>query len=91
VIVEKGHDKRVISEALIILSSIQYNDSFLTNLSDDSLLNYKEETVDIFDKGTSSDNSNILEWKDEYDGYDEDRIPDWDHIRWRDVTNGGSI
>ncbi len=81
VIVEKGHEKRVISEALIILSSIQYNDSFLTNLSDDSLLNYKEETVDIFDKGTSSDNSNILEWKDEYDGYDEDRIPDWDHIR----------
>lgn len=81
VIVEKGREKQVVSEALIILSSIQYNDSFLTNLSSESLLNYKEENVDIFDKGTSGDNSNILEWKDEYDGYDEDKIPDWDHIQ----------
>lgn len=81
VIVEKGREKYAVSEAMIILSSIEYNDSFLTNLSDDSLLNYKEENVDIFDKGTGSDNSNILEWKDEYDGYDEDKIPDWDHIK----------
>lgn len=80
VIVEKTRSKKAVSEAMIILSSIQYNDTFLTNLSDDSLLNYKEEIVDIFDKGNNGDTSNVLEWKDEYDGYD-DNIPDWDHIQ----------
>ncbi len=82
VIVEKGRVKKVLSDALVILSSIKYNDSFLKNLSEDSLLNYKEEVVDIFDKVGGSDNSNFLEWVEEYEGEDGDSNspPDLDLI-----------
>ncbi len=83
VIVEKNRVKKVLSDALVILSSIKYNDSFLKNLSEDSLLNYKEETVDIFNKVGGSDTSNFLEWVEEYDssdGEDRNSPPDLDLI-----------
>lgn len=79
VIVDKDKAKNCVGEALIILSSIKYNDSFLTNLSSESLLNYKEEMVDIFDKGNKHENSNFLEYIDEYEG-NEVKVPDYDLI-----------
>lgn len=79
VIVDKDRAKACVGEALIILSSIKYNDSFLTNLSSESLLNYKEEMVDIFEKGNTTDTSNFLEYVDEYDGT-EQKVPDYDLI-----------
>lgn len=79
VIVEKSRVKECTTEALIILSSIKYNDSFLENSSTDSLLNYKEEIVDIFNKVNKENKDNILEWKEDYDGTESD-VPDWDHI-----------
>jgi len=83
VIVEKGRVKTCMSDALVILSSIKYNDSFLKNLSEDSLLNYKEETVNIFDKVGGNDASNFLEWVEEYDSDssgDSNSPPDLDLI-----------
>lgn len=80
-IVEKDHVKNALADAMIILSSIKYNDSFLEGVNSDSLLNYKEEIVDIFDHGATGGESNILEWKDEYDDYDNSNLPDWDHIK----------
>ncbi len=82
VIVEKNQIKNCMSDALVILSSIKYNDSFLNNLSEDSLLSYKEETVDIFNKIGGDDASRFLEWVEEYDASDEQdqNIPDLDLI-----------
>ena len=78
VIVDKAKVNKVIGEAIIILSSIKYNDSFLSNLSSESLLNYKEEMVDIFDKGDTKDKNNSLEYV-EYDE-EEVKLPDYDLI-----------
>jgi hypothetical protein len=81
VIVEKSDINKALTDAIIILSSIDYNDTFLTGLDKDSLLNYKEETVDIFDKSSSQD-SNWLEYADVYDSDDDDgTTPDYDLIK----------
>ncbi|HBA37437.1 MAG TPA: hypothetical protein DCY94_01810 [Firmicutes bacterium] len=82
VIVERTRIKRCLSDALIILSSISYNDTFLKSLDEESLLNYKEEAVDIFDKVGGTDSSNLLEWVEEYDtsGDTSNRPPDYDVI-----------
>lgn len=82
VIVERERIKKSLTDALVVLSSIKYNDTFLKNLDEDSLLNYKEETVDIFDKVGGSDSSNILEWVEEYENseVDSNEPPDYDYI-----------
>lgn len=79
VIVEESRIKKCLSEAMIVLSSIEYNDSFLLNLSEESLLNYKEENVDIFDKA-QTDSDSFLKYVDEYDGSSEEELPDYDLI-----------
>lgn len=80
VIVEESRLKSTISEAMTILSSIEYNESFLRNLSEETLLSYKEETVDIFKKGNSDDATQFLQYIEEYDGPDE-TVPDYDLIK----------
>lgn len=82
VIVEKSQIKRTVSNCLIVLSSIKYNDTFLNNLDKDSLLNYKEEAVDIFDKIGGTDSSNLVEWVEEYDSEEDynNNPPDYDVI-----------
>lgn len=77
VIVDKSDVKNAVAESIIILSSISYNDSFLNNLSSESLLNYKEEVVDIFNKG-DSENNNGLEYADEEE--EDIELPDRDLI-----------
>lgn len=81
VMVEESRLKNTISEAMIILSSIDYNESYLQNISEESLLSYKEETVDIFNKENDGDNGNFLKYQGEYDNVDEDKIPDYDLIK----------
>ena len=79
VIVDKDRVNKTLAEAMIVLSSIDYNDSFLKGLDSDSLLNYKEEMVDIFDKGNTHDTSNFLKYVEEYDG-EEETLPDYDLV-----------
>ncbi len=78
VIVDKVKVKNVVSEAMIILSSIKFNDSFLSNLSSESLLNYKEENVDIFNKGDTKEKDTSLEYVEDDD--EEMKLPDRDLI-----------
>lgn len=80
VIVEDRRIKTAVAEAMIILSSIEYNESFLKGLSEESLLSYKEETVDIFKKG-ETDDSNRLQYVEDYDGSSEYDVPDLDVIK----------
>lgn len=78
VMVDENRLKNAVSNSMIILSSIYYNDRMLKNLSDDNVLNFNEETIDIFStKGR--ENSNFLEYKEEYDG-DYKSVPDYDLI-----------
>lgn len=53
----------------MILSSLKFNDEVLETLIGDNVLNYKEETFNLFDTG--KDDSNFLDYIDEYDNYDE--------------------
>ena len=78
VMVDETALRSAIANAIIILSSIEYNDTLLAS-SDASVLNYKEEKVDIF-KAHGKDNSNFLEYV-EYDEFDESSIPDYDLIK----------
>lgn len=78
VMVDETALRPAIANAIIILSSIKFNDVLLSS-SEASVLNYKEETVDIF-KSHGKDNSNFLEYI-EYDEFDESSIPDYDLIK----------
>lgn len=51
-----------------ILSSIKFNDNALETLVGENVLDYKEESFNLFD---TKKNSNFLEYIDEYDNYDE--------------------
>ncbi len=81
VIVEKARIKKCLTDAIVILSSIKYNDAFLQGLSQDNLLDYSEETVDIFHK-EGENTTNFLEAIEGYDGEDfNDNTPqDYDLI-----------
>lgn len=81
VIVEEARLKSTVSEAMTILASIEYNDSFLKSISEESLLSYKEEAVDIFKKGDSTESNKVLQYIDEFEGVEENTVPDWDLVR----------
>ena len=78
VMVEKQNLRSSIANSIIVLSSIMYNDTMLLS-GEMSVLNYKEENIDIF-KAHGKDNSNFLEYV-EYDDFDESAIPDYDLIK----------
>ena len=78
VIVEESNLKVVINNAITILSTIDYNEDIIENLMEDDLLNYKDETLDLFDKVTTEDN--FIKYEEQYDDY-ESKIPDYDVIR----------
>jgi len=79
VMVEEENLKDSVSNAIIILSSINYNDKMLKNLNHENVLNYNEETIDIF-KTNGRDNSNFLKYVEEYDTSSETAVPDYDLI-----------
>lgn len=82
VIVEEARINKCMTDALIVLSSINYNDAFLKSLTEDSLLDYKEETIDLFHKA-DNDAKDFLEALEEFDSsdYDENTPPDYDLIK----------
>ena len=82
VMVDEEDLNEAITNAMIVLTSVQYNDSVLKNLAIETTLNYKDENVDIFKSKSNggSEKSNFLEYVEEYDPT-EDELPDYDLIK----------
>ena len=78
VIVDSKDIASTITNSLIILSSIDYNDDIINNLLEEDVLNYSEETFNIFE--TKANDSNFLKVVEEYDNY-VDEVPDFDLIK----------
>ena len=79
VIVNSDDIASAITNSLIILTSVNYNDDIIDNLLEEDVLNYSEETFNIFE--TNSNDSNFLKVVEEYDNYNEDEVPDYDLIK----------
>ena len=77
VMVDYEDINEVITYAISILSSITYNDSVISNLMGEDVLNFMEEEFNIFE--TVSSDSNYLKYEEEYKYVEED-IPDTDLI-----------
>ena len=79
VIVDSNDIANAIANSLIILSSVEYNDDIIVNLLEEDVLNYSEESFNIFE--TNSNDSNFLKVVEEYDNYKDDEVPDYDLIK----------
>ena len=79
VIVDSNDIANAIANSLIILSSVEYNDDIIGNLLEEDVLNYSEESFNIFE--TNSKDSNFLKVVEEYDNYKDDEVPDYDLIK----------
>ena len=82
VMVDEKDINEAVTNAMVVLTSVQYNDSVLKNLAVETTLNYKDENVDIFKSKSNggSEKSNFLEYVEEYDPT-EDELPDYDLIK----------
>lgn len=78
VIVKQDELSDAITYSLLILSSIKYNDDIIKSMLEEDVLNYSEESFNIFDTTTSE--SNFLKVIEEYDNYKEEEVPDYDLI-----------
>ncbi|MBO5138996.1 MAG: hypothetical protein J6B89_05120 [Bacilli bacterium] len=82
--VEVFSDRNSLDNTLVnvctLLSSIKYNDSVLETIVGDNVLNYEEESFNIFT--TKKSDSNYLDYVEKYDNiYDSDsKVKDEDHI-----------
>ncbi len=76
-IVDIGYLKEAITNAMIILSTINYNDDIINNMMGEDILNFNEEQLNIFD--VHDRESNFIEYVQRYDTY-EDEMPDPDLI-----------
>ena len=79
VMVDSNDIAAAIANSLIILSSVEYNDDIIGNLLEEDVLNYSEESFNIFE--TNSNDSNFLKVVEEYDNYKDDEVPDYDLIK----------
>lgn len=78
-IVEKNDINEAVANSLIILTTIKYNDDIIENLMGEDILNFSENTFNIFD--TNNEESDFLEILEEYGNYEgEDALPDYDLI-----------
>ena len=78
VIVDEEYINKVMLSAINILKSIEYNDSIITNLLEENVLNFAEEEFNMFEN--IKDDNNYLEYsEDDYES-DEQKIPDTDLI-----------
>ena len=68
VITDKNHLNGSVANAVIMVTSMSYNDDIIEKLLEEGLLSSIEETVDIFD---SKDKQNVLEVDDTYIEEDE--------------------
>ena len=82
--VDKIDIDEAINNAIIILSTIKYDDKIIENLIGENKINTKEEKLNIFSNNTKKDN--FMDVIEEYDVYEEDKesdIPDYDKINER--------
>lgn len=79
VMVDSNDIANAIANSLIILSSVEYNDDIIGNSLEEDVLNYSEESFNIFE--TNSNDSNFLKVVEEYDNYKDDEVPDYDLIK----------
>ena len=68
VITDKDNLNKTLANAIIIVTSMQYNDDVIETLLEEGILTSIDETVDIFD---SKDKQNVLEVDDTYIEEDE--------------------
>ena len=76
VMVDEGDLNRVITNSIIILSSISYNNEILANIVGDNIFEFNEEEFNIFK--VKRENSNYLEVESQniYEDIEEDVDPD---------------
>lgn len=77
VIVDKNNINTSVLSAINILKSVEYNDSIISNLLGDDILNFNEEELNIFD--TKGSESNYIKVDDSYEEVEES-LPDPDLI-----------
>ena len=69
--VKESDIKESVMNSLIILSSIRYNDSVISKLISSGDLNTKESQYELKKPHKEDDNKNILDFKQDYSGYEE--------------------
>lgn len=69
-IVDIGYLNEAITNSMIILSTIKYNDDIIQNMMGEDILNFNEEQLDIFE--VSGRESKFLEHIQNYDTYEDD-------------------
>ena len=77
VIVEEDDLNEVVNNSITILSTIKYKKDIIANLMEENLLNYKDESLNLFDKNNNKDN--FIKYEEQYDSYEES-IPDYDKV-----------
>ena len=78
VIVDRRYLNEAITKALIILSTIRFNEDVISSMIGNNTLSVGEEELNIFD--TNRGESNFLQYNEEYGYYEGDRIPDLDRL-----------
>ncbi len=81
VIVAERDLKSVVTYAILLLSSINYNDTIVKNMVEENTLNYNEVEFNIFE--TAKDESNFIE----YDDNSSDEYEDYEEIKDTDLIN----
>jgi hypothetical protein len=71
-----------IKNSIKLLSSIEYNDVVLETMIGEKVLSYEEEVYNFFE--SKREDGNFLDYIEEYDTYDEDKIKDDDVIDLND-------
>ena len=77
-IVDKDYLKEAVTNSMIVLSTIKYNNDIIKNMMGEDILQFNEEHLNIFE--TNGGESNFLEYVQEYDAYEGEVIPDTDLI-----------
>lgn len=80
VMVTSDNLHKSVSDAIVILSSIEYNDNILKSTRN-TVLDYNEKTLDIF-KTNGKEKSNFLQYVEDDESKDDDyQVPDYDIIK----------
>lgn len=80
VITRKDDLNLVVSNAMVLLSSINYNEKIINNLIGENILHSNEKDFNIFETRTTD--SKFIEYIEQYDNYnsEQNEIPDLDLI-----------
>ena len=77
--VDEIHLYDAITNISMILSSVKFNRKVLDTTVGENILNYKEENYNIFK--TKKNNTNFLDYVEEYDSQDTDKQKDEDNLQ----------